>query len=81
MENKDNSVQYSVSDKTVQCIALLKEVVAIQEKALTYFASEGIEETKDAETFAESMGNVVNALGGILGSTVYQNVIDGCEAI
>lgn len=81
MDNKDNSVQYSVSDKTVRCIALLKEIIAVQEKALTYFASEGIEDSKEAETFAESMGNVVKALGGILGSKVYQNVIDGCEAI
>lgn len=81
MENKDNSVQYSVSDKTVRCIALLKEVIAIQEKALTYFASEDIEDSKEAETFAKSMGNAVKAFGGILGSKVYQNVIDGCEAI
>lgn len=31
MENKDNSVLYSVSDKTVRCITLLKEIIAIQE--------------------------------------------------
>lgn len=81
MENRDNSVQYSVSDKTVRCITLLKEVIAIQEKALTYFASEGIEDSKEAETFAESMGNAVIAFSGILGGKVYENVINGCEAI
>lgn len=81
MENKDNSVRYSVSDKTVRCINLLKEVIAIQEKALTYFASEGIEDSKEAEAFAENMGNAVKAFGSILGGKVYQNVIDGSEAI
>lgn len=81
MENKDNSVQYPVSDKTVRCIALLKEIVAVQEKALTFMAGEGIEDSKEGEQFAESMGNAVKAFGGILGSKVYQNVIDGCEAI
>lgn len=81
MENKDNSVQYSVSDKTVRCIELLKEVIAVQEKMQTFMACEGIDDSKEAETFAENMGKAVKAFGGILGGKVYQNVIDGCEAI
>lgn len=81
MENKDNSVQYSVSDKTVRCIELLKEVIAVQEKVQTFMACEGIDDSKEAETFAENMGKAVKAFGGILGDKVYQNVIDGCEAI
>ena len=81
MENKDNSVQYSVSDETVRCITLLKEIIAIQEKTLTFFANEGIEDSKEGEQFAESMGNAVMAFSGILGGKVYQNVINGCEAI
>lgn len=81
MENKDNSIQYSVNDKTVRYIDLLKEVVAIQEKTLAYFVSEGIEDSKEAEIFAESIGNAVKTFDGILGGKVYQNVINGCEAI
>lgn len=75
MENKDNSIQYSVNDKTVRCIDLLKEVVAIQEKTLAYFASEGIEDSKEAETFAESIGNAVKAFGGVLPEGIYNNVV------
>lgn len=81
MENKDNSVQYSVSDKTVRCIELLKEVIAVQEKVQTFMACEGIDDSKEAETFAENMGKAVKAFGGILGDNVYQNVIDGFNAI
>ena len=81
MENKDNSIQYSVNDKTVRYIDLLKEVVAIQEKTLAYFVSEGIEDSKEAETFAKSMGNAVMAFSGILGGNIYLNVIEGREAI
>lgn len=81
MENKDNSVQYSVSDKTVRCITLLKEIIAIQEKTLTFFANEGIGDSKEAETFAKSMGNAVMAFSGILGGNIYLNVIEGREAI
>lgn len=81
MENKDNSAQYSISDKTVRCIALLKEIIAIQEKALTYFANEGIEDSKEAEIFAENMGKAVMAFSGILGGNIYLNVIDGRDAI
>lgn len=81
MGNQDNSVQYSVSDKTVRCINLLKEVIAVQEKALAFMASEGIEDSKEAETFAENMGKAVKVFGGILGEKVYQNVINGFEAI
>lgn len=81
MENKDNQTQYSVSGKTARCISLLKEVVSVQEKALMYFASEHIENSKEAEFFAESMGNAIKAFGDILGNKVYQNVVEGCEAI
>lgn len=81
MENKDKSVQYSLSDNTVRCINLLKEVIAVHEKVLTFFAAEGIEDSKEAETFADSMGNAVMAFSGILGGNIYQNVIEGREAI
>nr|DAJ46448.1 MAG TPA: hypothetical protein [Caudoviricetes sp.] len=75
MGNKDNSIQYSVNDKTVRCIDLLKEIVAIQEKTLAYFVSEGIEDSKEAETFAESIGNAVKAFGGVLPEGIYNNVV------
>lgn len=75
MGNKDNSIQYSVNDKTVRCIDLLKEIVAIQEKTLAYFVSEGIEDSKEAETFAESIGNAVKAFGGVLPEGIYSEVI------
>lgn len=81
MENKDDSVQYSVSDKTVRCIDLLKEIIAVQEKALTFIADEGIENSKEGELFAKSMGNAIIAFGGILGSNIYLNVIEGCDEI
>ena len=75
MENKNNSIQYSVNDKTVRCIDLLKKIVTIQEKTLAYFISEGIEDSKEAEIFAESIGNAVKAFGGVLPEGIYSEVI------
>lgn len=59
---------------------LLKEVVAIHEETLAYFVSEGIEDSKEAETFAESIGNAVKAFGGILPEGIYNNVV-GIEVL
>lgn len=82
MKNQNiNTVQTEANDTTKRCIGLLKEVVATQEKVLAFFASEGIDDCKEADTFAESMGKAIQTFIGVLGDSTYHKVMNEKVAI
>lgn len=63
------------NDATQRCIALLKELMAVQEKAMRFLVSEGIDDSNEGTMIAEGIGNAVKAFGGVLPKGIYNNVV------
>ena len=63
------------NDATQRCISLLKELMAVQEKATKFLVSEGIDDSNEGTMIAESIGNAVKAFGGVLPEGIYNNVV------
>ena len=76
MDNKNMMIEVTVdNDATQRCVALLKELMALQEKAMKFLVSEGIDDSKEGMMIAESIGNAVKAFGGVLPDGIYSEVI------
>mgnify|MGYP004682077845 FL=1 len=63
------------NDATQRCIGLLKELMAVQEKAMRFLVSEGIDDSNEGTMIAEGIGNAVRAFGGVLPKGIYNNVV------
>ena len=76
MDNQDMMIEVTVdNDATQRCIGLLKELMAVQEKAMKFLVSEGIDDSNEGTMIAESIGNAVKAFGGVLPEGIYNNVV------
>ena len=63
------------NDATRRCISLLKELMAVQEKAMKFLVSEGIDDSYEGTMIAEGIGNAVKAFDGVLPEGIYNNVV------
>ena len=76
MDNQNMMIEVTVdNDATHRCINLLKELVAVQEKAIKFLVSEGIDDSNEGMMIAEGIGNAVKAFGGVLPDGIYSEVI------
>ena len=76
MDNQNMMIEVTVdNDATQRCISLLKELMAVQEKAMKFLVSEGIDDSKEGTMIAEGIGNAVKAFGGVLPKGIYNNVV------
>lgn len=63
------------NDATQRCVGLLKELMAVQENAMKFLISEGIDDSSEGTMIAEGIGNAVKAFGGVLPEGIYNNVV------
>lgn len=76
MDNQNMMIEVTVdNDATQRCVGLLKELMAVQEKAIKFLVSEGIDDSNEGTMIAESIGNAVKAFGGVLPEGIYNNVV------
>ena len=76
MDNQNIMIEVTVdNDATQRCVGLLKELMAVQEKAMKFLVSEGIDDSKEGTMIAEGIGNAVKAFGGVLPDGIYNNVL------
>lgn len=76
MNNQNMMIEVTVNnDATQRCICLLKELVAVQEKAMNFLVSEGIDDSNEGTMIAEGIGNAVKAFGGVLPEGIYNNIV------
>lgn len=76
MDNQNMMIEVTVdNDATQRCISLLKELMEVQEKAMKFLVSEGIDDSKEGTMIAEGIGNAVKAFGGVLPEGIYSEVI------
>ena len=76
MDNQNMMIEVTVdNDATQRCISLLKELLAVQQKAMKFLVSEGIDDSTEGTMIAEGIGNAVKAFGGVLPEGIYSEVI------
>ena len=76
MDNQNMMIEVTVdNDATQRCVGLLKELMAVQEKAMRFLVSEGIDDSIEGMMIAEGIGNAVKAFGGVLPKGIYNNVV------
>lgn len=76
MDNQNMMIEVTVdNDTTRRCISLLKELMAVQEKAMKFLVSEGIVDSNEGMMIAEGIGNAVKAFDGVLPEGIYNNVV------
>lgn len=76
MDNRNMMIEVTVdNDATQRCVGLLKELMAVQEKAMKFLVSEGIDDSNEGMMIAEGIGNAVEAFGGVLPEGIYNNVL------
>ena len=76
MDNQNLMIEVTVDNGATQrCINLLKELVAVQEKAIKFLASEGINDSLEGEAIADGLGSTIRAFDGILPEGVYNKTL------
>ena len=76
MDNQNMIAEITVdNDATKRCIYVLKELMKVQEKAMKFLVSEGIDDSNEGIMIAEGIGNAVKAFGGVLPEGIYSEVI------
>lgn len=75
--NNQNTIMKKTVDNgaTQRCINLLKELMAVQEKAMKFLVSEGIDDSLEGEAIADGLGSTIRAFDGILPEGIYNNVV------
>ena len=76
MNNQNTIIEKTVDNGATQrCINLLKELMAVQEKAMKFLVSEGIDDSLEGEAIADGLGSTIRAFDGIVPEGVYNNVV------
>nr|DAN06949.1 MAG TPA: hypothetical protein [Bacteriophage sp.] len=76
MNNQNTIIEGTVDNGTTQrCINLLKELVAVQEKAMKFLVSEGIDDSLEGEAIADGLGSTIRAFDGILPEGIYNKTL------
>lgn len=77
MNNQNTIIEGTVDNGATQrCINLLKELVAVQEKAMKFLISEGIDDSLEGEAIADGLGSAIRAFDGILPEDIYNKVVE-----
>ena len=77
MNNQNTIIEGTVDNGATQrCINLLKELVAVQEKAMKFLISKGIDDSLEGEAIADGLGSAIRAFDGILPEDIYNKVVE-----
>lgn len=77
MYNQNMMMEITVdNDATKRCIDVLKELMNVQEKAIKFLVSEGIDDSLEGEAIADGLGSAIRAFDGILPEDIYNKVVE-----
>ena len=77
MDNQNMMIEVTVdNDATQRCVGLLKELMAVQEKAMKFLVSEGIDDSLEGEAITDGLGSAIRAFDGILPEDIYNKVVE-----
>ena len=76
MNNQNTIIEGTVDNGATQrCVGMLKELMAVQEKAIKFLVSEGIYDSLEGEAITDGLGSTIRAFDGILPEGIYNKTL------
>ena len=76
MNNQNTIIEGTVDNGATQrCVGMLKELMAVQEKAIKFLVSEGIDDSLEGEAITDGLGSTIRAFDGILPEGIYNKTL------
>lgn len=79
MENKNMTTEemmVDICDKIRRRIDALRELLKLQKETMAFLVKEGLDDSKEGESIAESMGETIKAFEELLPEGVYERLIN-----
>ena len=78
MENKNMTTEemmVDICDK--RRIDALRELLKLQKETMAFLVKEGLDDSKEGEAIAESIGEMIKSFGDVLPDNIYNKIIEG----
>lgn len=80
MENKNMTTEemmVDIYDKIRRRIDALRELLKLQKETMAFLVKEGLDDSKEGEAIAESIGEMIKSFGDVLTDNIYNKIIEG----
>lgn len=80
MENKNMTTEemmVDICDKIRRRIDALRELLKLQKETMAFLVKEGLDDSKEGEAIAESIGKMITSFGDVLPDNIYNKIIEG----
>lgn len=80
MENKNMTTEemmVDICDKIRRRIDALRELLKLQKETMAFLVKEGLDDSKEGEAIAESIGEMIKSFGDVLSDNIYNKIIEG----
>lgn len=66
-----------IYDKIRRRIDALRELLKLQKETMAFLVKEGLDDSKEGEAIAESIGEMIKSFGDVLTDNIYNKIIEG----
>ena len=66
-----------ICDKIRRRIDALRELLKLQKETMAFLVKEGLDDSKEGEAIAESIGEMIKSFGDVLSDNIYNKIIEG----
>lgn len=66
-----------ICDKIRRRIDALRELLKLQKETMAFLVKEGLDDSKEGEAIAESIGEMIKSFGDVLPDNIYNKIIEG----
>lgn len=80
MDNQNMTTEAKIAEinnMILRRIDALKELLKMQNKVMSFLVEEGIDNSKEGEAIAKSIGEMIKSFGDILPDSIYNKIIEG----
>lgn len=80
MENKNMTTEemmVDICDKIRRRIDALRELLKLQKETMAFLVKEGLDDSKEGEAIAESIGEMIKSFGDVLPDNIYNKIVEG----
>ena len=66
-----------ICDKIRRRIDALRELLKLQKETMAFLVKEGLDDSKEGEAIAESIGEMIKSFDDVLPDNIYNKIIEG----
>nr|DAF54519.1 MAG TPA: hypothetical protein [Siphoviridae sp. ctKwY15] len=80
MKNRNittEEIMVDICDKIRRRIDALRELLKLQKETMAFLVKEGLDDSKEGEAIAKSIGDMIKSFGEALPDSIYNKIIEG----